>query len=52
MPWVIVPKPRRRWSLPLARLRSDRERMTRWTAAGLGFFALLAFWFAVAHKLA
>jgi len=26
--------------------------MTRWTAAGLGFFALLAFWFAVAHKLA
>jgi len=51
VPWVIVPKGRRRPG-PIARFRADRERRLAWSAAGFGLFALLAFWFLVAHKLA
>jgi hypothetical protein len=50
MPWVIVPRPRRRPRR--VRWLADRERLTAWAAAAIATLLLLAFWFTLARRLA
>jgi hypothetical protein len=52
MPWIAIPKARRRANAVERWRAAYRERLVGWSAGAVALVLALGFWFAVAHKLA